>query len=1170
MNEEVIPDAQDTNLDEVYEARTAGRRKAELDARLDRLISGEFTPEAPAEAPQQTQGEQGEESTVQAIQRNFSPTEFFGGGLDALDENFNTLRLLSEKGNEFLMESIGIPGMIVDEDGSIRFTTDAGELNATDDFGGMLPDMGDTERGGFARGLGQFTTNFLGLGKAFKAMGAIQGSGAVATAANSGLRSALSTFAGFEGMDNPVNGLVQAFPSLEGDITEFLDSDAEDPELLNKLRTGMLDLGAGAMVDTAIGGLRALRGIGNQAKPLLKAAETIDEATKHMDEVKGTFKDLIGDVESPDLIVRSDAPEGMARAAIDGADGEADDVFVNWARIDSSDDVKQLIQDLADADAPNINAARRGVRSNEVTELAADEVDAWTALQNRRQGTPMNAEETLAARKLWTSSGRKTMELAQAVKSGGGVPEQVAFRKMLAVHATIQEQVIAARTETARALQQWRIPAGEVADFSVAFDDLFKQVELDPTTRQLAEGLSTLNAMGGSQLADQFVYANGRLGKLAKFGAHASEIVTQLYYGSMLSGLHTQMRNIIGNTGMMGLNVAERKLAYGIGRSLGDEQVASSEAGAMMFGMVQGARDAFRISAKSRKVAEMQGRTAGGFVDALKTGDSGFGIGKVDTGRVGALSAERLKLDPDSAWGRGADFIDTATQSPTRMLGAMDEVFKTSNFRAEIMAQAHRKAQKELSEGIITREAFQDRVTTLVNDPDQFAKIAAQEQAQIATFTSRPKDTKTWKAMRAVSQIPVFGKLVLPFSGTPYNIAIESIERMPVIAGLSKKWREELMAGGARTDIALAKMGMGSMFLAAAGDLAANGYLTGDMQSMGAEREQRARLGERSMTVRVDVPWDDTDQPRTFSFRGLDPLTFSLGIAANTFEILSDDDFSDANKDAEDVAVAAILAIGAQFASANYMSGVSDFFDAMSDPKRYGESYFERLASVAAPAIVGQASRSMDPTMREATTMWEAVIAKTPWSTGLAARRDAWGRPLTRESGLGKSYDVISPIYSAQQDVAPVDEELQRLGAAIGKPSRVATFEGVNVDLKKFPYIYSRYQEIQGLELTDTVDGAPVVVGAFGYVNNGKPMVEELNDLVSGNHPSSAIYELGTDGREGDKATMIRQIVTEYRKQARRQILEEFPELKAEVESRSDERPQRNFGSSAGLQLFGN
>lgn len=1158
--------------DEAYQlARSRRERESEM-AYLQSLAQP-AGPAAPADGVSGAEESEGGEelptddrSVLQRFATHVSPLEFMGGALDAFDENFNTLRKLSEGGNKFLMESLGIPGLIIDEDGGFRFTTDADELHATDDFGGLLPDIGDKERGGMARGIGQFAANYIGLGKAFKGLGALQGTTRAAMATNATVRGAIGTFAGFEGMDNPVNHLVDAFPSIEGPVTEFFDSDAEDPELLNKLRNGLLDAGIGTAVDGAMFMLRNVRHAHKAVGQLDQIADDVARTEQIVETSREQFKQLLGDPDDARLLAMGDAASEGVEAG--------DDVFINWSRIDSEDDVKQLIQDLADADAPAIHSARRGVQSNELTEALADQEDAWQILLDRRKSntpSPLNAEQSLAVRRLWTASGEKTLEMAQRVQAGGGVAEQTALRKMLAVHATIQEQVIAARTETARALQSWRIPAGGMAEFSAGLDDLMRQVDLDPATKRIAEGLTTMNAMGRTTAADAFVYAAGRMGKLERYATNASDMIRQLYYAALLSSPHTHARNGIGNTGMSILHIMERKAANSLGRMLGDAQVADGEASAMAFGMVQGARDAFRISKLSREAAEAQGRIAGTVADAVRTGDSGFGIGKVDSRMLGAFSAEKLRVDPDSAWGKALDYLDAATQIPTRGLGVADEVFKTANYRAEIAAQAHRRVQQEIAEGTITKAQGADRLATLLSDPDEAMKLMAMRQAQEATFTAVPQDTGFWRAARGVSQAPVLGKILLPFSRTPYNIMIESIERLP-LAPLSKKWRADMLAGGARADIALAKTGLGSMFLAASFDLAANGYLTGDMRGLSVtpgEREQRTRLGERSMTLRI--PTDDPDgSGRTFSFRGLDPLTFSLGVAANTYEILSSDDFEAYDKDGQDIAAAAIMAIGSQFTTANYMSGVSDFFDAMSNPARASEGYLERLVSSPVPTGIAQVARTIDPTFREVNTWWEAVTAKIPLaSMALEPKLDVWGRELSRDSGLGSVYDLTMPIYSANQDVAPIDVELDSLGKSLGKPPRSTSFDGINVNLKAFPHIYTEYVRLSGNAMKETVEGAPVIVKSIGFVSQGGGLREELDAIVQGNHPFSGIYEAGTEGAEGDRAHFIQSITDEYRKQARRHLVEKFPDLRAELEVRSDERQERNFGPQR-LNLFGN
>jgi len=101
-------------------------------------------------------------------------------------------------------------------------------------------------------------------------------------------------------------------------------------------------------------------------------------------------------------------------------------------------------------------------------------------------------------------------------------------------------------------------------------------------------------------------------------------------------------------------------------------------------------------------------------------------------------------------------------------------------------------------------------------------------------------------------------------------------------------------------------------------------------------------------------------------------------------------------------------------------------------------------------------------------------------------------------------------------------------------PGKKATFRGVNVDLNNYPGAYSRYVELAGNELLHPEYG----VGAKDL----------LNQVVSGEHYLSDIYNQGTDGADGTKAEMIDAILTDYRRLAREQVLEEFPEINDEIE----------------------
>jgi len=669
-----------------------------------------------------------------------------------------------------------------------------------------------------------------------------------------------------------------------------------------------------------------------------------------------------------------------------------------------------------------------------------------------------------------------------------------------------------------------------------------------------------LSDAGLTKEADAFLYGTAR--------AKGAGMIRQLWYFSLLSGPHTHMRNMISNTATIGLQIMERKAASVLGRALGEQNIPDGETAAMTFGVIQGFKDAFRISAKGRQVAlaALEKRRAGDPAAAkemlrgaeeefgtvyrsLATGQSGFGVGKVETPPLGAFDPERLGIDKDNPWARVASYVDTVTRAPGTALMVEDEIFKSINYRAELNAQAHRQASKELNSGQITKEGFKDRLTELVNDPTEALRLEARDFAQKGTFTNTPLDTGAWKSFSNVQKYPVIGRIIMPFRRTAYNIAIFSYQRTP-LAPLTKQWRDDLMAGGARTDLAWSKFLVGNAILASFADLAMSGHVSGEGPSSPGQRAHERRMNRAPYSVRVHTGGDpdDPENYRNFSYRGLEPIAFHLGVASNIVEILEERDWDDDDAEVDELIIVASMAIANQVTSANFMSGVSGFFEMMSDSRRYGERWTSRLAGAAVPTGIAQVGRGLDPTSRAIGDWVSQIRSRTPvLSKDLPANRDVWGRKIDRSSGLGTAYDFMSPLYSSQKKIEPIDRELERLELWLNKPGKVVSFDGVKVNLRNHLDVWSRYVELSGNALKETEYGTKV-----GLTGGG--CMDELNALVGGEHPMSQIYGLLSDGPEGGKADQIRQIQGQYREAARDQLLEEFPWLKAEVEARESEK----------------
>ena len=955
-----------------------------------------------------------------------------------------------------------------------------------------LPDIEDPDSatGKAVKGISQFVTAFLGAGKlkVFKNLAPTSQLGRAAKAAGQG---AVADFAAFDPHANRLSDLIQEYPMLQNPVTDYLEAEDDDTAAEGRFKNALEGLGLGVVTDGFALGLRALKSVD-------RAKEAVAEVVPRLDE--DAF-DVLKPPQSSQQVVKTPevklSPQQTLAAARDPQ------TFINFQRIDAQEDIQNVMQNMADAFKGSVDGARRGVQTFKQIKLNAEQQDAWKVLTERRVGEPLNAEQSVAARNLWAASGKKLGEVAKQAVDNPSEANLFAFRKMAAIHKGIQEEVIAARTETARALASWRIPTGGAAENFRDVNLALEAVGGSDLTRDIASRVAALADAGLMKELDQFVEKSA--------WARSRDAVLEGWINSLLSGPKTHLVNMLSNTSVAFLQTFERGVAARLARSLGDEQsVVVGESLAQLHGMVSGIKDGFRYAGK-----------------AFKTGESGYGLGKVELPRERAISSEALKISSESWLGRGVDMLGAAANVPVRALGAADEFFKTIGYRMEVHAQALRKATQEVNSGAIPEAQLKERMADLIENPPESIRLTGVDAATYQTFTNLPGNL-TKAVSKLVTEYPVF-RILLPFVRTPSNIMRFTFERTP-LAPLMKHVRADIAAGGARRDLALARMGTGTATMLASADLAMNGQITGKGPSDASERQALQRSGWQQYSVKVG--------DRYFAFNRLDPLGMTLGFAADMAEILANNEYGEeAEKSMDEVAIAISMSIANNITSRTYLSSLSDFFEAMADPERRAENFFKRLAGSAIPTGVAEIARIQDPYMRESFNMLEAIRRRTPGlSDELPPRRDLWGRKISYQSGLGALYDTVSPIYSRQENPEPIDEEILRLEASVRMPNKKTSFDGVTINMENYPHAWSRYLELSGNELKHPA----WQLGAKDF----------LNKVVAGKHPMSEIYNMYSDGPDGGKAIFIMKTLNDYREMARRDLLKEFPEIKSEIGSR--------------------
>jgi hypothetical protein len=195
---------------------------------------------------------------------------------------------------------------------------------------------------------------------------------------------------------------------------------------------------------------------------------------------------------------------------------------------------------------------------------------------------------------------------------------------------------------------------------------------------------------------------------------------------------------------------------------------------------------------------------------------------------------------------------------------------------------------------------------------------------------------------------------------------------------------------------------------------------------------------------------------------------------------------------------------------------------AMDDPKRYMPYYMKRMAATFVPytSLTAQVERSVDPTLRMATTIIDQIRSRTPGLSGdLPPRRNLWGEPIVLEGGLG--WDMISPIYTSTLKTSIADDEIINNDIDIRLPRKTMGSGRFAVELT--PEEYDRY----------------VFLAGQGITIKGRSLKQHLEEKVI----ASKAYQRASKGPDGARALLIRKYIGKFEDVAKIQLLKEYPDL---------------------------
>lgn len=710
----------------------------------------------------------------------------------------------------------------------------------------------------------------------------------------------------------------------------------------------------------------------------------------------------------------------------------------NFDRMTTTDAAKQQINNVSRIYQERILDKTGGVVSHKVTRqvadlLGVDEEGAAAAIKKLPVDTKDLHVRALTMRDMLVKKAEEIDIAAVKIASDPAKvtdEELLAFRENFAQFAALQANMKGVQTDIARALSSFRIPAdgsmGTMRRAHVISEALAQSGGKD-TAMELAQRWIKTPVEDKGKLADK------------SWAAKARDAIFEVWINGLLSSPKTHEVNFFSNQVFALWQIPERAVAAGIGKvrqlmpNANPDRVSGMEAVALLHGFTESFGEA---SASAWKVFKTEQPT-----DMLT---------KIEASQHKAISAQAFGVDEASAFGKSIDLLGGILRIPGRALMSADEWQKVMTRGAERRALAMRFSDRALDEGKGVKEAaeiYSDVMTG--NNP--IANEAVNEFADITTFTKELLE-KGKKFQAFINAVPG-GRVVVPFIRTPANILKEVTKRTP-LAPVLKEVRQDLAAGGAKRDLALAKIGLGSLSMMWASNLAAEGKITG-----GGPTDPKMK----QVWLQKYEPYSININGKWYPYGRLEPIGLLFGIAADFTDFQKWAPAEVAQDDQDSLAVQAVASVLHTVSEKAFLMSIAEAAAAYKDPERYAEPYIARLTGSAMPysSLARAITQATDPVSRttkvdpyqdnpfraEFDRTLNELKKRTPgFSTDLPPNTNFWGEDIkTYDGSWIQAFNLFAPREKSPQ---PIDDELLRLRYPIASPG--AQVEGVRLSPQQY------------------------------------------------------------------------------------------------------------------------
>lgn len=1029
---------------------------------------------------------------------------------------------------DFLASTFGdIQVGFTDEDGNFkprievlsaeeyRRRTDAGEQT----FLARLGDMdAESTTGGIIYEGSKFTGAFVGIGKLFKFGKGFTGAATQGAAAD---------FFGFKGDEGRLTDFMVEMGVPEPLIIDYLKSDADDSEFEGRFKNALEGAGIGFALE---GVMRLMRGAKNgDVKEIDEALDDIkNDTTQAVDadyaarkaEIEADAQgqlELFGADEVPpanpkieEAIVSPDRPDfkirltpgqsAKIRAAAQNIDSENADIgWRNRDKIETTDEVFDEIAAVRSVLTDEFEVIRgKGTQSfdtvrrqatlavNRMARIAGeDPKKLYDRFKTLDVDSPQLAGEILARDRFLLTVEEDIVRLAKLIDDGDieGVVNagfkdiqevELAFMQRQELAANILAEVQGLRTNIARALNAYKITRQASPSLRATIGKSPDMFNFRTGVKDAAKAVSDAAKRGDkASPVSTAQKATSAVRKLA-------DDVNTYRINALLSGPGTQEVNMISNV----LNTL----------LIPTEQMLGGIATLNVRAVEHGARTFIGIF--------------GGLVDALKS------AAKAGWDDASILDPMNTKFDVQDV--QPKTVIGKLVNMPSRFLLTADEFFKQAAYRGRVVADAAFEARQKGKAG---DKKFIDTYIANAYDSTGAAKYGeALLQAQRSTFTEKLDGKLSLLLQQAAISNPMV-RFVIPFVRTPLNILSVGFQHLPAVGLMSKRFRDDLAAGGPRRAQAVGKQVLGTALVTMTAVAVAQGRITGS-----GPKDPRVRKVWLQTNKPYSIRTKNADGTVEFTpYQRYDPYSTPIAITADLYELLAETTDPDQKRELEDLATGLVLAVAENTVNKTFTKGLADALSIIIEPERKGSKALESFAGSFVPNVFYQ--MNTDQAFREIRDYTDAVNSRLGMVDGIDPKRNAMGEVIFRE---GAKWDPLGLIVKDVREDKPLDKELTRLAMQNREGFGLPTSRIGGEDLKDVMHpngeqsLYDRWMELSGT----------VKIG-------GKTMREELERFISSDY--YARLPDGDADYQGGNLYQIKRIIRRYREAAKRDLRREAP-----------------------------